>query len=211
MPEATKGYLYKFQFETLSKWEGGTDGDVYLVVGKPKPIQKVEPIGKINVSALSLSAGTGNSLQVDIIGPPIAIIEDPAFGMDGVCLKIDTADAPGDNSFEQGDTDVCFFAFKAELPIKSGIHMTIVGRGKDDWSYRLKIFSVGTQSLTLVFDSGEKTTRRLPFPGIPNLPKHVHKCLASCHIDKTGQCVSLGHGNLPGFVKIDDLTPSCIA
>jgi hypothetical protein len=122
------GFIYRFVFETLSEGEGGTNGDAYVVLDK-----FVNELGKLQVNP-ALASVDPRSLQI----PGVTPISSGCL-INQVCyLELDTADAPDDSSFEQGDIDICYFYFDETfaLPDAEKVPLRLLsGTKRDHWTF----------------------------------------------------------------------------
>jgi hypothetical protein len=191
------GFIYRFVFETLSEGEGGTNGDAYVVLDK-----FVNELGKLQVNP-ALASVDPRALQI----PGVTPISSGCL-INQVCyLELDTADAPDDSSFEQGDIDICYFYFDETfaLPDAEKVPLRLLSRTKrDHWTFECTL-TVFDATGPIAEKSFPKRTKYVEKGAYRPSNDELLKPFASTHIDADKNKPPVRLGELPAHVKEAEL------
>ncbi|MBN8602956.1 MAG: hypothetical protein J0M26_18105 [Planctomycetes bacterium] len=190
LSKKNSGFIYRCVFKTLPEGERGTNGAVYIVHNKFD-----NELGKLQVDP-SLTSVDPKALVI----PDVAPFSSGCLINQTRYLKLDTADAPGDSSFEQGDTDICYFYFDETfaLPDTEKLPLRLVsGTAKDHWTFECTI-TVFDATGPIAKKSFPKRTKYVEEGKSRPKEDEVLRPFASTHIDKDKRVVR--YGELPAHV-----------
>lgn len=186
------GFIYRFAFKTLPKGEGGTNGKVYVVC---KPFHN--ELGKLQVNP-ALASVDPRALEIPDVVPFSSgcLINQTRY------LKLDTADAPKDSSFEQGDIDICYFYFDETfaLPDEEKLPLKLLsGTARDHWTFECTI-TVFDAAGPIAEKSFPKRTKYVEEGKQPPTEDEVLMPFASTHFDTDRNKPPVRLGELPVHV-----------